>query len=354
MGMGGALQQGYNPQGMYNVVYNPETASFENIGFTPSDRPAIQSTLGEGNYGDDMISRYSGLSEYLSTVQPKQFGQSQTDGIVKGAFPRPMQLSPRYSPPMGGMAGGPSKGAPQQGYNPYGMYDNQGGFTPSGQPSGFGRSPYSVQNIIQRDMMTSGYGMNPYSYRQPMGMQGKGGLSMGMTPNYATTSYMNPYSSPYSRPYFPQTTGSFFRNNAPAFGFYGQPETFGMPGPGYPDPFNVNPYSAYNVMGGPSKGAPQQGYGGIGMYNPSFRPPPQMGGKGGAGGGKGGGQIQQGYDPYAMYDPTLKSKAQAFADAARQKEFDKYFQEQARLEAERLAAGGKGSEGGDKPLRPRR
>ena len=35
MGMGGALQQGYNPQGMYNVVYNPETASFENIGFTP-------------------------------------------------------------------------------------------------------------------------------------------------------------------------------------------------------------------------------------------------------------------------------------------------------------------------------
>jgi hypothetical protein len=237
-------------------------------------------------------------------------------------------------------------GALQQGYNPQGMYGNQGGFTPSGQPSGFGRSPYSVQNIIQRDRMMGGY--NPYS--------------MGMAPNYATTSYMNPYSSPYSRSYFPQTTGSFFRSNAPAYGFYGQPETFERPGPGYPDPFNVNPYSAYNVMGGPSKGAPQQGYGGIGMYNPSFRPPPQMGGKGGAGGGKGGGQIQQGYDPYAMYDPTLKSKAQAFADAARQKEFHEYFQEQARLEAERLA-GRSPSEAyamynptlksGDVPLRPR-
>ena len=150
-----------------------------------------------------------------------------------------------------------------------------------GQMGGYGGSPYSVQNIIQRDRMMGGY--NPYS--------------MGMVPNYATTSYMNPYSSPYSRPYFPQTTGSFFRSNAPAYGFYGQPETFGMPGPGYPDPFNVNPYSVYNVMGGPAKGSPQQGYGGIGMYNPSFRPPPQMGGKGGAGGGKGGGQIQQGYDP---------------------------------------------------------
>ena len=32
MGMGGALQQGYNPQGMYDVVYNPETESFENNG----------------------------------------------------------------------------------------------------------------------------------------------------------------------------------------------------------------------------------------------------------------------------------------------------------------------------------
>jgi ABC-type Fe3+-hydroxamate transport system substrate-binding protein len=62
-----------------------------------------------------------------------------------------------------------------------------------------------------------------------------------------------------------------------------------------------------------------------------------MGGKGGAGGGKGGGQIQQGYDPYAMYDPELKSKAQAFADAARAEEFNEYFQEQIRLEAERLA-----------------
>ena len=262
--MGGALQQGYNPQGMYNVVYNPETASFENIGFTPSDRPAIQSTL----------------------------------------------------------AGGPSKGAPQQGYNPYGMYGNQGGFTPSGQPSGFGRSPYSVQNIIQRDRMMGSY--NPYS--------------MGMVPNYATTSYMNPYSSPYSRPYFPQTTGSFFRSNAPAYGFYGQPETFGRPGPGYPDPFGV--YDPYRNFGMPMPGASP------------YRPPTQMGGKGGAGGGKGGGQIQQGYDPYAMYDPTLKSKAQAFADAARRREFNEYFQEQARLEAERLA-GRRPSEAGDVPLRPR-
>ena len=234
-------------------------------------------------------------------------------------------------------------GTLQQGYNPYGMYDNQGGFTPSEQPSSFGRSPYSVQNIIQRDRMMGGY--NPYS--------------MGMVPNYATTSYMNPYSSPYSRPYFPQTTGSFFRSNAPAYGFYGQPETFGMPGPGYPDPFNVNPYSPFNVMGGPSKGAPQQGYNPYGMYGnqggftPSGSPPPQMGGKGGAGGGKGGGQIQQGYDPYAMYDPTLKSKAQAFADAVRRREFNEYFQEQARLEAERLA-GRRPSEAGDVPLRPRR
>tara|TARA_R110002012_G_scaffold86677_1_gene215084 strand:- start:1240 stop:1740 length:501 start_codon:yes stop_codon:yes gene_type:complete len=152
-----------------------------------------------------------------------------------------------------------------------------------------------------------------------MGMQGKGGLSMGMTPNYATTSYMNPYSSPYSRPYFPQTTGSFFRNNAPAFGFYGQPETFGMPGQGFRDP-----------------------YGGYGQQMPMFpyqQPQmninpyaPQAGGKGGVGGGKGGGQIQQGYDPYAMYDPTAKSKAQAFAEAGNLKE-----QERARLEAERLA-----------------
>lgn len=217
-------------------------------------------------------------------------------------------------------------GALQQGYNPYGMYDNQGGFTPSGQPSGFGRSPYSVQNIIQRDMMTSGYGMNPYSYSQPMGMQGKGGLSMGMTPNYATTSYMNPYSSPYSRPYFPQTTGSFFRNNAPAFGFYGQPETFGMPGQGFRDP-----------------------YGGYGQQMPMFpyqQPQmninpyaPQAGGKGGAGGGKGGGRIYNMYDgtrfgdevppsPYSEY----ASKAQAFAEAGNLKE-----QERARLEAERLA-----------------
>ena len=209
-----------------------------------------------------------------------------------------------------------------------------------GQMGGYGCSPYSVQNIIQRDRMMGGY--NPYS--------------MGMVPNYATTSYMNPYSSPYSRPYFPQTTGSFFRSNAPTYGFYGQPETFGMPGPGYPDPFNVNPYSAYNVMGGPSKGAPQQGYGGIGMYNPSFRPPPQMGGKGGAGGGKGGGQI---YNMHTPVDPTREVapgpdaiKDQAFADAARQKEFDEYFQEQARLEAERLA-GRRPSEAGDVPLRPR-
>ena len=203
------------------------------------------------------------------------------------------------------------------------MYGNQGGFTPSGQPSGFGRSPYSVQNIIQRDRMMGGY--NPYS--------------MGMVPNYATTSYMNPYSSPYSRPYFPQTTGSFFRSNAPAYGFYGQPETFGMPGQGFRDP-----------------------YGGYGQQMPMFpyqQPQmninpyaPQAGGKGGVGGGKGGGQIQQGYDPYAMYDPTLKSKAQAFADAARRKEFNEYFQEQARLEAERLA-GRRPSEAGDVPLRPR-
>jgi len=234
-------------------------------------------------------------------------------------------------------------GALQQGYNPYGMYDNQGGFTPSGQPSSFGRSPYSVQNIIQRDRMMGGY--NPYS--------------MGMVPNYATTSYMNPYSSPYSRPYFPQTTGSFFRSNAPAYGFYGQPETFGMPGPGYPDPFNVNPYSAYNVMGGPAKGAPQQGYNPYGMYGnqggftPSGRPPPQMGGKGGAGGGKGGGRIYNMYDgtrfgdevppgPYSEY----ASKEQAYAESAGLKE-------QARLEAERLAAR-RPNEADDKPLRPRR
>ncbi len=210
-------------------------------------------------------------------------------------------------------------GALQQRYNPYGMYDNQGGFTPSGQPSGFGRSPYSVQNLIQRDMMTSGYGMNRYSYSQPMGMQGKGGFSMGMTPNYATTSYMNPYSSPYSRPYFPQTTGSFFRNNAPAFGFYGQPETFGMPGQGFRDP-----------------------YGGYGQQMPMFpyqQPQmninpyaPQAGGKSRVGGGKCEGTIQQGYEPYAKYYPTAKSKAQAFAEAGNLKE-----QERARLEAERLA-----------------
>ena len=205
-----------------------------------------------------------------------------------------------------------------------------------GQMGGYGGSPYSVQNIIQRDRMMGGY--NPYS--------------MGMVPNYATTSYMNPYSSPYSRPYFPQTTGSFFRSNAPAYGFYGQPETFGMPGPGYPDPFNVNPYSAYNVMGGPSKGAPQQGYnpymyGNQGGFTPSGRFLPQMGGKGGAGGGKGGGQIQQGYDPYAMYDPTLKSKDQAFAESARLKE-----QERARLEEERLA--GRRPNEANTPLRPRR
>ncbi len=205
-----------------------------------------------------------------------------------------------------------------------------------GQMGGYGGSPYSVQNIIQRDRMMGGY--NPYS--------------MGMVPNYATTSYMNPYSSPYSRPYFPQTTGSFFRSNAPAYGFYGQPETFGMPGPGYPDPFNVNPYSAYNVMGGPSKGAPQQGYnpymyGNQGGFTPSGRFLPQTGGKGGTGGGKGGGQIQQGYDPYAMYDPTLKSKDQAFAESARLKE-----QERARLEEERLA--GRRPNEANTPLRPRR
>ena len=241
-------------------------------GFIPmDDRIGGMYYRGNQNMGfgrQQMGGMYGGMPQYSGGMSGKG-GQQQTSGMIGERF-NPIDRPAIQSAP----AGGPSKGAPQQGYNPYGMYGNQGGFTPSGQPSGFGRSPYSVQNIIQRDRMMGAY--NPYS--------------MGMVPNYATTSYMNPYSSPYSRPYFPQTTGSFFRSNAPAYGFYGQPETFGMPGPGYPDPFGV--YDPYRNFGMPMPGASP------------YRPPTQMGGKGGAGGGKGGGQIQQGYNPYAMYDPT--------------------------------------------------
>ena len=172
-----------------------------------------------------------------------------------------------------------------------------GNYSPQMYGGSYRGSPYSVQNILNQDRFGQrhGYGMNPY------------GMSMQppMMPDWGGTQWMNPYSGPYSRPYFPQTTGSFFRNNAPAFGWYGQPETFGRPGQGYPDPFGVNPYSfnygQQQPMGGPSKGAPQQGYNPYGMYDnqggftPSNRPPI------GQGGGKGGGQI---YNMHTPVDPT--------------------------------------------------
>ena len=179
-----------------------------------------------------------------------------------------------------------------------------GNYSPQMYGGSYRGSPYSVQNILNQDRFGQrhGYGMSPY------------GMSMQppMMPDWGGTQWMNPYSGPYSRPYFPQTTGSFFRNNAPAFGFYGQPETFGMPGPGYRDPFGVNPYSSFNPynygqqqpMGGPSKGAPQQGYNPYGMYDnqggftpsdrPSIQSPPM--------GGPSKGAPQQGYNPNAMYD----------------------------------------------------
>ncbi len=191
---------------------------------------------------------------------------------------------------------------------------NRSGWNTS--PMGFGSSPYSVQNLLNRDRMYGGYGANPYSMSMPPPMM----------PDWGSTQWMNPYSGPYSRPYFPQTTGSFFRNNAPAFGWYGQPETFGRPGLGFRDPYGVNPYSfnygQQQPMGSPSKGAPQQGYNPYGMYDnqggftPSNRPPiTQGGGKGGAGGGKGGGQIQAGYNPNAMYNPVYNPETNSFETA---------------------------------------
>ena len=189
-----------------------------------------------------------------------------------------------------------------------------GNYSPQMYGGSYRGSPYSVQNILNQDRFGQrhGYGMSPY------------GMSMQppMMPDWGGTQWMNPYSGPYSRPYFPQTTGSFFRNNAPAFGFYGQPETFGMPGPGYRAPFGVNPYSSFNPynygqpqpMGGPSKGAPQQGYDPNGMYDvvynpetgsfetagftPSDRPAMQPT----PAGGPSKGAPQQGYNPNAMYD----------------------------------------------------
>ena len=110
-----------------------------------------------------------------------------------------------------------------------------GNYSPQMYGGSYRGSPYSVQNILNQDRFGQrhGYGMSPY------------GMSMQppMMPDWGRTQWMNPYSGPYARPYFPQTTGSFFRNNAPAFGWYGQPETFGRPGQGYPDPFGVNPYT---------------------------------------------------------------------------------------------------------------
>ena len=120
-----------------------------------------------------------------------------------------------------------------------------GNYSPQMYGGSYRGSPYSVQNILNQDRFGQrhGYGMSPYGMpMNPYAMS----MQPPMMPDWGRTQWMNPYSGPYARPYFPQTTGSFFRNNAPAFGWYGQPETFGRPGQGYPDPFGVNPYSSFN------------------------------------------------------------------------------------------------------------
>lgn len=138
--------------------------------YSPPSEPAYLPSSVTNPYSKMREAAYSGLGNQYSNVQ------------IPRPYSPPMQFSPRYNPPMGGMYGGGKGGGNMYGmggYRPaapysagrygntmtgmgsYGMPSFKGGYSPFGYGGGIGQSIYGTMGNMQSPFPHGAYFLTP-------------------------------------------------------------------------------------------------------------------------------------------------------------------------------------------------